>query len=151
MIRFLSLSLTTEAKKKKKRKSIVSADEEAGESGGVLAGNVAIGSTGGNSHPSNMMSMNAIGPSMAAPQHGADLSGLRSVDSAGSGALTDSALTDSDHRKSRQDEETSNPRKEKSVLQAKLTKLAIQIGYGGKVTITFFSHSDFKSIYYHSI
>nr|XP_027200064.1 plasma membrane calcium-transporting ATPase 2-like [Dermatophagoides pteronyssinus] len=120
-----------EAKKKKKRKSIVSADEEAGESGGVLAGNVAIGSTGGNSHPSNMMSMNAIGPSMAAPQHGADLSGLRSVDSAGSGALTDSALTDSDHRKSRQDEETSNPRKEKSVLQAKLTKLAIQIGYGG--------------------
>ncbi|OTF77092.1 plasma membrane calcium-transporting ATPase 3-like protein [Euroglyphus maynei] len=113
-----------EARKKKKRKSIVSADEEAGE-----AANVAI--TGGNSHPSNMMSMNAIGPSMAAPQHGADLAGLRSVDSAGSGALTDSALTDSDHRKSRQEEETSNPRKEKSVLQAKLTKLAIQIGYGG--------------------
>jgi len=34
-------------------------------------------------------------------------------------------------RKSTQEEETTNPRKEKSVLQAKLTKLAIQIGYGG--------------------
>ncbi|XP_075587322.1 plasma membrane calcium-transporting ATPase 3 isoform X2 [Dermatophagoides farinae] len=121
-----------EAKKKKKRKSIVSADEEAGEAGGVRPGSVGIGNTGGNSHPSNMMSMNAIGSSMAAPQYGADnIGGIRSVDSAGSGALTDSALTDSDHRKSRQDDETSNPRKEKSVLQAKLTKLAIQIGYGG--------------------
>lgn len=40
-------------------------------------------------------------------------------------------LTGSEPRKSNQDEEISNPRKEKSVLQAKLTKLAIQIGYGG--------------------
>ena len=30
-----------------------------------------------------------------------------------------------------QEEEVVNPRKEKSVLQTKLTKLAIQIGYGG--------------------
>jgi magnesium-transporting ATPase (P-type) len=36
-----------------------------------------------------------------------------------------------EQRKSTQEEETTNPRKEKSVLQAKLTKLAIQIGYGG--------------------
>ena len=40
-------------------------------------------------------------------------------------------LAGSEPRKSNQDEEISNPRKEKSVLQAKLTKLAIQIGYGG--------------------
>lgn len=33
------------------------------------------------------------------------------------------------HRKSTQEED--NPHKEKSVLQAKLTKLAIQIGYAG--------------------
>lgn len=31
-----------------------------------------------------------------------------------------------------QEEEVVNPRKEKSVLQTKLTKLAIQIGYGGE-------------------
>ncbi|CAG2107691.1 unnamed protein product, partial [Medioppia subpectinata] len=41
-------------------------------------------------------------------------------------------LASDQQRKSTQaDEETTNPRKEKSVLQAKLTKLAIQIGYGG--------------------
>lgn len=34
-----------------------------------------------------------------------------------------------------QEEEVVNPRKEKSVLQTKLTKLAIQIGYGGKFKI----------------
>lgn len=34
--------------------------------------------------------------------------------------------------------EDSNPRKEKSVLQAKLTKLAIQIGYVGKLLWTLF-------------
>lgn len=32
-----------------------------------------------------------------------------------------------------QEEEVVNPRKEKSVLQTKLTKLAIQIGYGGNI------------------
>lgn len=32
-------------------------------------------------------------------------------------------------------DDESNPRKEKSVLQAKLTKLAIQIGYGGKMKL----------------
>lgn len=45
--------------------------------------------------------------------------------------LSTDVSIDSEHRKSHQDDEASNPRKEKSVLQAKLTKLAIQIGYGG--------------------
>ncbi|XP_054163372.1 plasma membrane calcium-transporting ATPase 2-like isoform X2 [Oppia nitens] len=40
-------------------------------------------------------------------------------------------LASDQQRKSTQDDETTNTRKEKSVLQAKLTKLAIQIGYGG--------------------
>lgn len=36
------------------------------------------------------------------------------------------------HKKSTKDEDDAKaPRKEQSVLQAKLTKLAIQIGYGG--------------------
>lgn len=34
-----------------------------------------------------------------------------------------------------QEEEVVNPRKEKSVLQTKLTKLAIQIGYGGELAV----------------
>lgn len=42
-------------------------------------------------------------------------------------------------RKSTQDEEPTNTRKEKSVLQAKLTKLAIQIGYGGLVLLILFN------------
>lgn len=95
-------------------------------------------SAGGNSHQANMMNVNAIGPSsspnMAAIHGGSGPipgpGGLRSTDSAGSGMLTDSMMTDSEHRKSKQDDDT-NPRKEKSVLQAKLTKLAIQIGYAG--------------------
>ncbi|XP_015794524.1 plasma membrane calcium-transporting ATPase 2 isoform X3 [Tetranychus urticae] len=44
------------------------------------------------------------------------------------------APVDSDKQKH---EEDSNPRKEKSVLQAKLTKLAIQIGYGGSAVAIF--------------
>ena len=35
-----------------------------------------------------------------------------------------------------QEEEVVNPRKEKSVLQTKLTKLAIQIGYGGRRSLS---------------
>jgi hypothetical protein len=46
-------------------------------------------------------------------------------------------------RKSTQDEEPTNTRKEKSVLQAKLTKLAIQIGYGGIPSIHTFYYIDF--------
>jgi hypothetical protein len=46
-------------------------------------------------------------------------------------------------RKSAQEEETTNPRKEKSVLQAKLTKLAIQIGYGGIPSIHTLNYMDF--------
>jgi Ca2+ transporting ATPase len=45
-------------------------------------------------------------------------------------------------RKSTQDEETTNHRKEKSVLQAKLTKLAIQIGYGGEQPFLLFCCID---------
>lgn len=39
-----------------------------------------------------------------------------------------------------QEEEVVNPRKEKSVLQTKLTKLAIQIGYGGELAFGCFEH-----------
>lgn len=42
-----------------------------------------------------------------------------------------------------QEEEVVNPRKEKSVLQTKLTKLAIQIGYGGMI----FGKLSLKSTY----
>lgn len=83
-----------------------------------------------------MMSMNAIGPSAAGgagghPLAGASAGPMRSGDTTGSGLLNESILSDSEHRKSKQEEDAANPRKEKSVLQAKLTKLAIQIGYGG--------------------
>ncbi|XP_053203024.1 plasma membrane calcium-transporting ATPase 2-like isoform X4 [Panonychus citri] len=44
------------------------------------------------------------------------------------------APVDSDKQKQ---EDDTNPRKEKSVLQAKLTKLAIQIGYGGSAVAIF--------------
>lgn len=44
---------------------------------------------------------------------------------------TANSHVDDGPRKSTTNEEASAPRKEKSVLQAKLTKLAIQIGYGG--------------------
>lgn len=46
------------------------------------------------------------------------------------GAKGDTAIAEGP-RKSTSGDEPSAPRKEKSVLQAKLTKLAIQIGYGG--------------------
>lgn len=46
------------------------------------------------------------------------------------GVRSDTANPDGP-RKSTSGEDPSAPRKEKSVLQAKLTKLAIQIGYGG--------------------
>ncbi len=49
-------------------------------------------------------------------------------------------------RISTQEEETTNPRKEKSVLQAKLTKLAIQIGYGGIPSIHTFNYMDFDHL-----
>ena len=95
----------------------INIDEEAGE---------AMGIGGGNSHQLNMMNATgqAIHPGSSGP--------LRSADNTGSGLLNESLMSDEEHRKSKQEEEASNPRKEKSVLQAKLTKLAIQIGYGGK-------------------
>lgn len=46
------------------------------------------------------------------------------------GVRSDTANADGP-RKSTSGDDPSAPRKEKSVLQAKLTKLAIQIGYGG--------------------
>lgn len=107
-------------------------DEEAGE---------AIPGGGGNSHPLNMMSMNAIGPVSGGPVSSPNMAPSLHPASAGSGHVRSTESTDinesmlsadSEHRKSKQeDEEHTNPRKEKSVLQAKLTKLAIQIGYGG--------------------
>lgn len=113
-------------KKKKKQKSVGSIDEEAGEA--VPGPSGLAGSAAQNIHPSNLMSMNTL------PQHGLEMpsSSVRSAESAGSGGLTESGMTDSEHRKSRQEDDATNPRKEKSVLQAKLTKLAIQIGYAGK-------------------
>lgn len=85
---------------------------------------------GGNSHH-----MNAIGPAGSAAGgaaatsmgHHAAAGGMHPAES-----NAESLMSDSEHRKSRQEEDAANPRKEKSVLQAKLTKLAIQIGYGGK-------------------
>lgn len=78
-------------------------------------GDEELGEMDGNSHSLNM---NAIGPE----RHGS-----------GRHHLTPEMSVDSEQRKSRQEEEAANARKEKSVLQAKLTKLAIQIGYGGSV------------------
>lgn len=118
----------TETKKKGKKKSLASIEEE-----------VEIGG-GGNSHP-----MNAIGPQPSAAggsrrqaeemmAHHAMAQGPSTGGGAGGmpgPQLSTDVSIDSEHRKSHQDDEASNPRKEKSVLQAKLTKLAIQIGYGG--------------------
>ncbi|KAJ6215836.1 hypothetical protein RDWZM_010336, partial [Blomia tropicalis] len=89
---------------------------------------------GGNSHP-NMINMNALGPQSGASSGGAGGggsvaggggSGMRSTES-----VNESLMSDSERRKSKGDDESSAARKEKSVLQAKLTKLAIQIGYAG--------------------
>ena len=86
---------------------------------------------GGNSHP-NMINMNALGPQSGASSGGAGGggggSGMRSTES-----VNESLMSDSERRKSKGDDESSAARKEKSVLQAKLTKLAIQIGYAGKI------------------
>lgn len=121
-----SFLFPADGKKKGKKKSLV-ADEEAE----AIA--IATGPGGNNSHPMGM-NMNAISPAgmvhNQSMQHQSHLHSDDNVDN--TGQLNDSALSDSEHRKSRQEEEGSNPRKEKSVLQAKLTKLAIQIGYGGK-------------------
>lgn len=46
-------------------------------------------------------------------------------------ANTHAAGTEEGGQRKSTQEDDANPRKEKSVLQAKLTKLAIQIGYGG--------------------
>lgn len=46
----------------------------------------------------------------------------------------------SDNARKSTQEDDSNPRKEKSVLQAKLTKLAIQIGYAGMIDHSVICH-----------
>lgn len=79
----------------------------------------------------NAINMNTIGQSMSAPQQSSELTGISTTEP---GAI-DAAQIEGEQMQSKQEDESSNPRKEKSVLQAKLTKLAIQIGYGGLILL----------------
>lgn len=67
----------------------------------------------------------------------------------------DTAVHDAEEeekRKARQKKiEENNPHKDKSVLQAKLTKLAIQIGYAGQIHRTLCNISDALNIAIHQI
>ncbi|KPM11886.1 plasma membrane calcium-transporting ATPase 3-like protein [Sarcoptes scabiei] len=99
-----------EAKKRKKRKSIVTGDEEAGD----VRSNDASGM--------NAINMNTIGQSMSAPQQSSELTGISTTEP---GAI-DAAQIEGEQMQSKQEDESSNPRKEKSLLIQRL--LAIKKG-----------------------